>query len=188
MFVLEWPHTSINDESGNQEQCHSILQILLRCNESLRATCFLLPPKQGPSSSIFRAAASKGCLKAHLFLDFFFSGVQSGEPAFSSHGERACARAGVVGCRQHAVRTMNSKPQTNTAAIERKHTVRQGCGVRTHAITDVEWVQWHLTPASQTPVNTIHPRCSVHDSAIICFPPSDLHAVMSRHYFLLLHC
>lgn len=128
------------------------------------------------------------CLKAHLFLDFFFSGVQSREPAFSSHAERACARAGVAGCRQHAVRTMNSKPPTNTAAIERKHTVRQGCGARTHAITDVEWVQWHLTPASQTPINTVHPRRSVHDSAIICFPPSDLHAVMSRHYFLLLHC
>lgn len=48
-----------NDESGDQEQCHSILQILLRCNEPLRATCSLLPLKPGPTSSIFRAAEVK---------------------------------------------------------------------------------------------------------------------------------
>lgn len=37
--------SSTNDESGNQDHCHSILQILLRCNESQRATCFLHPLK-----------------------------------------------------------------------------------------------------------------------------------------------
>lgn len=37
------------------------------------------------------------------------------------------------------------------------------------------------------PVNTIYWHGFVHDSVIICFPLSDLHAPMSRHFFLLLH-
>lgn len=43
-------------------------------------------------------------------------------------------------------------------------------------------------PAIQTPVNTIYYHRFVRDCVIICFPPSDLNAVMSRRFFSFCCC
>lgn len=69
---LTFTRSNTNDESGNQDKCHSILQISLRCNESLKATCSLLPMKWGSTSSISRVASDNSlCLMELLSVDFF---------------------------------------------------------------------------------------------------------------------
>lgn len=104
--------TKTNDESGHQERRHSILQISLRCNESLRATCSLHPLKQAATSSIFSEAKVKSTSVRRCSL--LVSSVQN--PHSRHTRQRACVGepAAAARCADNEKKTSNR----NTAKSE----------------------------------------------------------------------
>lgn len=114
-----------------------------------------------------------------LSVDFFLSRVRGewGGAAFPLNAERACAVLW-----PHTVRTMRSEPPTDTAGIERRHAAKKG--------EDAPHTQTHSETLGSLTFDPVRPHACQHhtlpsfcarDRAIICFPPSELNAVMSRH-------